>query len=811
MRRMRPMVRVLSGLALLALAALWPTSAHAGLAPQSGDDLTLDVHVGFDGYLQPGAWTPITVTASNDGPDLTGEVRVVVNSLTGARTIYSRPIELPRTSRKTITLYANDITAFGNEVQVDLLEHGRVVMSQRVHISTVSPTTLLIGVWSDSPPGLADLALVEPSSGEVAVATLTAADLPALATGWQALDVLVIADADTGQLTPDQSAALRRWVAGGGRLVIVSGVGFQRTLSGLSDLSPVAAAGTQTISLAPLADLAGEPFAAQVEPAAPVAVGELVPGARLLAAADGLPLAASWQVGYGQVHFLAADPNLEPLRSWDGMESLWRALLLVGRPRPAWAYGFSSQWDYARQAVAAVPGVSLPSAVQLCGFLALYVALIGPVNYLVLSRLKRRELAWFTIPALIVVFSAIAYVTGFQLRGSRAILHRLSSVHSWSGSDLAKVDAIVGVWSPRRARYDIQVEPGYLTHPMPRDLGGAFSAIPDVRVEQGEAVTLRDVRVDVGSVQPFVVEGFTVDAPRVSGRLALRNEAGGLRVSGSVSNASNVSLRDVALALGGVAIPLGDLPARSVLQVDELLTGGQAARAPTSPLDPFPEAGGFGYYGGYDSFVSGVAGRGNCYAAPEAQRRCNLFLSLLNGQGYGAGLTLFGWSESAPFAMQVLNASTETVDTTLHAIELEADFVPAGQGTIEVPPGLTTWRTLDDPYGYASPYNLYIYSGQQFTFRFEPSALVPPLEVQSFTIHLDLQYGGEPLVQAHNFQTGLWDTLVLAGSGSTFVQEAGRYVDPAGGVELRVVSIKGDFSVQISRFDVTLRGAVMSP
>ncbi len=810
---MRTMACVLSGLVLLALAALRPTPAYAEPVPQPGDDLTLDVHVGFDGYLQSGAWTPITVTASNDGPDLAGEVRVVVDPLTGVRTIYSRPIELPRTSRKTITLYANDITAFSTEVQVDLLEHGRVVMSERVRVFTVSPTTLLIGVWSDSPQGLADLALVEPSSGEVAVATLTAADLPALAPGWQALDVLVIADADTGQLTPDQSAALRRWVAGGGRLVIVGGVGFQRTLSGLSDLSPVAVAGTQTVSLAPLADLAGEPFAPQTEPAAPVATGALAPGARPLAAADGLPLAAFRQVGYGQVYFLAADPNLEPLRSWDGMESLWRVLLSAGRPRPAWAYGFSSQWDYARQAVAAVPGVSLPSAVQLCGFLALYVVLIGPVNYLVLSRLKRRELAWFTIPTLIVVFSAIAYVTGFQLRGSRAILHRLSFMHSWSGSNLAEVNAIVGVWSPRRARYDIQVEPGYLAYPMPRDLGGVLSAIPDVRVDQGETITLRDVRVDVGSVQPFVVEGFTADAPRVSGRLALRNEPGGLRVSGPVSNAGDVDLRDVALALGGVAIPLGDLPAGSVLQVDELLAGGQAARAPASPLDPFPEVGGFGYYGGYDSFVSGIAARGNCTAAPEAQRRCNLLLSLLNGQGYGAGLTLFGWSESAPFATQVLNAGAETVDTTLHAVELEADFVPAGQGTVEVPPGLMTWRPLDDPYGYASPYNLYIYSGQQFTFRFEPSALVPPLEVQSFTIHLDQQYGGEdlPLVQAHNFQTGLWDTIILAGSGSTFVQDAGRYVDPAGGVELRVVGVENGFSAQVGRFDVTLRGAVMSP
>ncbi len=809
--RRRPTAQTLVALALLALAGLWPAAqAHAGTLPQAAGVVRLDVRLGFDGYVQTGAWTPITVVASNDGPDLDGELRVEVDPLTGSRTLYTRAIDLPQGSRKAVTLYVADITAFGNEVRVDLAGRGRIVASERVRLATVSPTTLLVGVWSDTPQALAALDGVKPSSGEVRLVLLGAGDLPDSPVGWQALDALVVADADTGQLSPSQRDALRAWLASGGRLVVVGGVGFQRSLSGFADLLPVSVEGTQTVSVGPLAELAGVPFPPQALLDAPVATGSLAPGARLLAQSGSVTLAASRSLGYGRVAYLAADPGLEPLRSWDGMEALWRALLSGGEPRPAWGYGFASQWDYARQAVVAVPGVSLPSVIQLCGFLLLYVALVGPVNYIVLTRLKRRELAWFTIPALILVFSAIAYVTGFQLRGSRAILHRLAVVQTWPDEDVAEVNALVGVWSPRRARYDVMLEPGYLARPMPRDLGGVLATASEAQVDQGEAVSLRGLRVDVGSVQALVIEGFS-EAPRISAELTIRAGPDGLRVTGPLSNASDLTLRDASLALGGAVVSLGDLPAGQVLQVDVAVPGGQAARAPGSPLDPFPADGGWGYMGSYDAFVTGVAG-GDCFATPADRLRCNLLLSVLNGQAYGSGLTLFGWADSVPFTTQVIGAGADNVDTALVVAALPSHLSVGGQGALEVPPGLMTWRALEDAYGYVTPYDLYLYSGQEASFRFEPSAIVPPLAVEALDLHLETPYseGQPPLVMLRNVQTGRWDALALVDYGVTTVRDAERYVDAAGGVEARLLAPSDGFGLQISRFEVSLRGTLLA-
>lgn len=793
---------------VLLLAVVWPAASVQAAPATQADAIQLDARVGFDGYVQSGAWAPITVTASNDGPDVLAEVRVTADPFTGTRTHYTRPLDLPRGSRKQVTLYAADVAAFGAGVQVELLdERGRVLQSEAVRVETITPTTLLVGVWSGSPQGLAGLALVEPSSGETRLATLTADDLPPDAKGWQALDVLAISDADTGALSPEQRAALEAWLAGGGRLIIVGGVGYQRTLAGLDGIAPVQAQDVEGLPVGALAPF-GAPDGDAPEGEAQVAVGPLADDARTLVSEGGVPLVAWRPAGYGRVDFFAPDPALAPLAGWEGLAGVWHAILADGRPRPSWGYGFAEQWSYARDAVAAVPGITLPSVLQLCGFLALYVVLVGPVNYVVLTRLKRRELAWFTIPALILLFSAITYVTGFQLRGSTAVVHRLAVVQSWEDSDVAAVEGLVGVWSPRRARYDVEVEPGLLARPLPGSIGGALGTTTTAEVEQTENFRLRDVAVDIGSVTPFAVEGYVETPTGVSADLALAPEGDSIHIEGRVHNTGTLDLADTSLLVGGTLVPLGDLPAGASIDVDEALAGGRAVRGGASALDPYP-LDMVGYYPGgpYDTLVAEVSG-GECFGAPDIQRRCNLMLSVMNGQVQGRGVYLFGWGDSLPFDADVVDGRSEQIDLALHVVQLDAELRAGEQGVLQVPPGLMQWQILtQDGYGFANPYDLYMYTGQQFAFRYEPSPLVPRLDVQAVSIHMESNIPSDeaPILQVRNVQTGRWDTLD-AELGTTVVDTPDLYVDAVGGIDVRIIGEDASFGTQISRFDVTLHG-----
>lgn len=795
----------------LILVAVPGISAYAREeAQQDTNPLTLEVRVGFDGWAEQSNWTPITVISTNDGDDiLEAELRVEVTGLTGGNTLYSTPIDLPRGSRKVSTLYVYGLTSFGGEVEVDLVRRGRVILSQRGDVDFVGREVLLIGQWTDSPQAIVSFGGVKVPQTKVAIGYLTEDDLPPMAMGWAALDVLVISDADTGTLTEAQRTALRQWVTQGGRLIIVGGSSFARTLSGLADLTPIAASDARAVNLAPLSTVGGTPFSANAPQEALVATGQLQEDSTVLIESEGVPLVAYRKIGTGRIDFFAPDPSLEPLAGWEGNTLVWRTILADSEQRPGWGYGFNAEWSAARQAVASVPGVRLPSVVALCGFLAAYVVLIGPVNYFVLWRLKKREWSWFTIPAIVLFFSVMAYITGFQLRGTRPIIHRLAVIQSWQDSDVSRLSALIGIWSPRRVSYELAIDPGLLGFPMPRDTTGTLTAPGQIEVETGETVTLKNVQVDVGSIQPLVLEGFLPNDERIEGGLTLTPiDGGGIRVAGDVINYSSVDLEDVSLHFAGTSVTLPDLPAGEVLRVDEVLSGGRATASPGTGLDPFPLDStnyGYGYYG--DPLVTAFTGE-DCYAFEgTGRRRCDLVSAILNGSARGSRIYLVGWSDRIPLSANVVTENSDLIDVGLYITELDASLQQVSTQQVAIPAGLMAWQGLSsDQYGIYPPYDLYVTSGVDYVYRFQPLDIVPAFTAERVSITMDPQYSQtDPLpdVEIKNVVTGAWNSIPAMGWGQTLL-DAQKYVDASGGVELRVTVSEDIYSVSIARLEVTL-------
>ena len=97
--------------------------------------------------------------------------------------------------------------------------------------------------------------------------------------------------------------------------------------------------------------------------------------------------------------------------------------------------------------------VALPPIQGLIALLGAYILLIGPINYLVLKRLDRREWAWVTMPALIVAFAVAAYGFGSLLRGSEVIVNEVAIVRGAPGATEGTAQAYLGVFSPSRGTY----------------------------------------------------------------------------------------------------------------------------------------------------------------------------------------------------------------------------------------------------------------------------------------------------------------------------------------------------------------------
>ena len=100
-------------------------------------------------------------------------------------------------------------------------------------------------------------------------------------------------------------------------------------------------------------------------------------------------------------------------------------------------------------------GSSLPGILGAVVFLALFLLLVGPVNALVVRRLGRRELTWVTVPAITVVFTAVA---AFTAAGGGAAATPVTRAAWWLDGVGQEVTAL-SVQAPSRGTQQI-VYPG---------------------------------------------------------------------------------------------------------------------------------------------------------------------------------------------------------------------------------------------------------------------------------------------------------------------------------------------------------------
>ena len=811
-RRLRWLVMVLALSLLFAnttsLPRAWAAAPQRAEVSQAAAGISLTALAGFDGYYRDGMWTPIHVTVANDGPAVSATLLMHVPHA-NSEVVYTRPVDLPTQSRREFFVYIPPEGYLSSPFKIDLVAGTRVLASVMVRLTQATANDYVYGVLAGSFSAFNSLTDIDPLNGQGYAAKLEPADLPPLAAAWKALDVLVISDVDTGAFTPAQRQALADWVQQGGRLVVAGGPGWQKTSAGIGGLLPLAASGTQAVAdLGPLGSFAGV-----TAPGGPAiaALGQLTPDAIPLVKTEALPAVVYRRLGFGLVAYLAYDPALAPLKGWDGVTGLFRGLLTIGLDRPSWASGMVN-WSSAGEAARAVPGLAVPSTWQVCGFLAIYVVVIGPLNFVLLRRFKRRVWAWITIPGVVLVFSVGAYLAGYGLRGTQAILHRLAIVQVWPNAERAQVEQIVGLFSPQRSTYTLTFEPETLAKPLP--YSGGLPSLAPTQVEQTDRTRLPAVRTEIGAVQAFVAQG-QVPAPRFDANITLQlPKAGGTAVaslSGTLTNQSDLTLSDAVLLVPGAAQRLGEIrPGQSVNVPSLSLLASRAAPANLNlvssplpiPIGRAPSA----YYGGDSTFadILGVPYPTNA----EQYRRSSLLATALNQYGGGTrghGVYLAGWTSASPLATEV-SVPFRTLDLSLYLIALPYT-IDAGQGTLVLPPGLLSWSALDTNQNNYTPYDTYLDPNGEMAFEFAPGLPVSFTKVQALTLHLAGSGLNAPaktvLVQLYDFTENVWADQPGVVWGDTRIAAPARFVGPENNVLVRIKNTSG-MPQNIAQVDFTL-------
>jgi hypothetical protein len=733
---------------LLLLSAL--LGGAASVQAQDDGTLSLAATAGYDGYYKEGEWVPVHVAAANRGAPVEGTLRVVTGSNPNDRVVYTSPLSLPTQSDKRVTFYVF-LTGFASDLEVELLdEGGDLVASAEARLRRLGAQALLYGVVSDEPVALDHLENVRGSRREAAVAYLDVTQLPDIAPALGALDILVFAGADSGRLAPEQRTALDAWVDLGGLLVVSGGSRWQQASAAFAGELPVTPSGSRTVDDLPgLRRQTGSAF----RDAGPYLVTESsLRAGDVLLHEEGLPLLARVKVGRGGYYFLALDPNAPPLLDWAGSADLWSRVAQGLSEAPYWTQGPRNSYT-AGQAIGSLTSLVLPSTIWLLLFVLFYIIAIGPVNYLILRRLGRRELAWISIPAIVLFFTGIAYLTGFRLRGNDVIVNQMAVASGHVDGDQMRVSSLLGLYSPSRSTYDVQLPPDVLVRPFNRITGnmsggGVLAGAGNLQsVERSSGTMLRRVRVDVSGMETFVANSVA-PLPAISGEASLHLAGNGGELEVHVQNNDTITLENAGLLFGPLFVRLGDLePGASRTETQRLSSRQAAAAAGSASTMPGPIA----YVGAapLNSFYADLLGTSTYYNDPDAFPRFQLLESLAgyNAPYGGSGavysnqssLFLVGWGETPYVDVELGRPLGEHPATTFYILEIPVTDFSASGKDVEVPLEMMSWQVRNQNGVYTAGISDFYMSFGWVEFEYEPWPLFQDMEITELTLVLQVQ------------------------------------------------------------------------
>lgn len=507
---------------------------------------------GFGGTVVQQKWTPFAVTLENDSDrDLNGTLEIYQDNTANLQPVASciPPVSLPAGAKKLYHIYAvpND---YGNiqirlrsglgiaaqtKVKANLVYYGNYLVvsvgsqdkrllflqdqvinygphSQRVYMRGGMGSGMGGGMPGMPPMGPQPIISGQPQRGSlnVSTASIEQSYLPAKPAGYDSADMIVLSDFNPSNSDQETLNAIKIRVAKGATLVIPTGAEYAKFQDPgfYGDLLPVTVTGSG--SAVRLSEFENQ---ARSGALGLVTCSKAQPNSKCLwtISDSGTMVAAGGRYGNGRVIYIAFDPWALPFRNWGGQQWFWKKLIaenatkLTGRtisPNGGVTQNLGS-------IIAQNPSIKTVSLNTVWIFLGLYIIVLVPVNYLVLKAKKKLELAWFSVPAIVILFTVGAYGIGYSVKGGSILLSQASIFSTSSDCRIASYDTAAWLFSPARRGYNVELNDS-------TGIGAAWSTsqygMPNRKIQFPYAsvtdkVSWNDLKMPMWSSQSFEASG----------------------------------------------------------------------------------------------------------------------------------------------------------------------------------------------------------------------------------------------------------------------------------------------------------------
>lgn len=393
------------------------------------NDFNISLEYGINGYAEydQGCRLQISVVSSQD---FTGKISVMSyypDSSGYQSMMYSEKITLEKDIEANAVFDMGSLGS-GNIILEISDEDGKVVYSEKDLLALSSADSAAVtGVLSDDPDSLDYLDSVKLKYGEeddVSVITLdmSAEDIPDDSMVMDSLDYLIVDNYDTSLLSQKQYEAIKSWVDDGGSLILCMGTAEKDVMNLFDD-------GYVTSDTVPQND-------------------------------NDMSILNK---GYGKV--ITLEYSLGTKASDDSVQrqSMLQDIFSYGLNNAmgnTYAAGYNGNAEYyaMETAVEANNGRRIPVAAILIA-LVVYILLCGPVTYIGLKKIRRRELIWLVVPVLAVIGTLLIYIVSLKYRVTRPVTSSFA-VADISGDTVSQT-TYTNVIGPRAKDYDIDVASEY--------------------------------------------------------------------------------------------------------------------------------------------------------------------------------------------------------------------------------------------------------------------------------------------------------------------------------------------------------------
>lgn len=607
-------------------------------AKEEDDQFTVEITCGIDGYAKYNAYLPVSLHITNNyGENFEGTVRLVsAAEYTDDFIAYSKDLLLSAEESRTISLALPATSSYPTFYLVIEDASGKEIMTKKVRASLSFTQDIYVGIltqdfnslnYLDSMPIYLN---TEASYEATRIFALDETTLADTANGLDVLDIILINNFDTGMLSDAQYQSLKTWVSNGGILIVGTGTTYAKTLSLFKDDYMTGSIGT--VSAADLnfnldgytAVKRNEPLEyddADIEDITDVesnteAAGEteaysyedmiiteetesynVQMSSEVLDKIDSiainmLDIKMNDAIQYpdygcqvlpkdaGAIVLFDFDLGEEPFAGWDFNTEAIQKILSELAQNYRWDLNhyYTTETDYwsITSMLTNILSDTLPEIGSYATILLLYIAIIGPVLYLVLKKIDKRQLVWGIIPAAAIGVTAIIFLFGGNTRLKKPFLNYATILHYDNGYLVD--DTYFSSTSPNNSDYSFAVGGEYQVRPVNNsyyyynsyfynsNTSDADISNYSLNINSQEDHTVLDVK----NVRSFSTRYYSAAREtNDEGSLDIDVHYDKANYKGSVTNNTNYALSNAALLVGQQIYLIGDLAAGETFELSK--------------------------------------------------------------------------------------------------------------------------------------------------------------------------------------------------------------------------------------------------